>query len=120
MKSIEKIFESFSREYRVGENFEARVFNKIKREKVIRKARYSSLLVLSLFLILYLIFLIFPVAIQEENREIRYANRFSEPGKQMGAKEEIPVMEKVYFASFDERTDYAIEQVVLTEEEGGI
>ncbi|MCK4836532.1 MAG: hypothetical protein KAT17_07835 [Candidatus Aminicenantes bacterium] len=120
MKSIEEVFRNYSKKYQVNENFEDRVYARIKRKKAIRKAVYSSFFVFSLFLILFLVFSFLPETTQDKNREAQYANRFSERGKEMNVKEEIPVIEDVFFASFDDRTDYAIEQVIITEEEEGI
>lgn len=120
MKSVEEVFEHHSKRYQVKGNFEDRVFAKINRKKALRRAKYSSMLLFSLFLIVYLIFSLFPGATREESREGRYAADFSSTRRnaRVHVKEEVPVMENVFFASFDDRTDYAIEQVILTEEQG--
>jgi hypothetical protein len=120
MKSIEEVFEHYSKEYAVRDDFEDRVYAKIKKKESVRKVKYSSLLVFSLCLILYLVISFFPFSKGKENRETRYAGQFSEAAGTTAVKEEVPVMENVFFASFDDSTDYAIEQVVLTEEEEGI
>jgi hypothetical protein len=92
-------------------DFENQVFAKIKRKKVQRKRAVSAVVCFAIAGFLYLgkafVFQHSPVkdfSVQTDTY----------------AREEIPVIEDVIFASYDEQTDYAIEHVAYYESEDTI
>jgi hypothetical protein len=94
----------------VAEDFESRVFAKIKKKKRQRKVTASVTLGIALFGFLFLAGTILleppsksqPAVTARTNTEI---------------KEEVPVVEDVVFASSDSQSNYVIEQVSYSEDD---
>ena len=110
MDKINGVFQSFREATPgeilfVGDDFEDRVFAKIKRKKTIRKHITAAIVGFCLAGFLFLAQSIFfqnnPI---EKNQVIAHS--------ESTLKEEIPLMEDVIFTSSDSQSDYAIEQVV--------
>jgi len=104
-------------------DFEARVFAKIKKKKTQRKVAASAALSIA---VLAFLFIGQAVLFHREPGEKILIGRNERNGRYMQtetsikAKEEVPVMENVVFASYDRQTDYAIEQVADNENENTI
>lgn len=101
-------------------DFEARVFAKIKKKKTQRKVAASVALSIA---VLGFIFLGQAVFFRQDPREkilIGQNERNVQTETSIKAKEEVPVMENVVFASYDRQTDYAIEHVACNEHENTI
>ena len=92
----------------VSEDFENKVFAKIKKKKTQRKVVTSVTLGILIFA---LVFIAQVVLFHKESQPTFMA----QPGST--DKEEVPVVEDVIFASSDSRTNYAIEQVAYHEED---
>ncbi len=120
MKSIDDILKNYSKSTEVPEGFENRVFSKIRRKKTVRKASYFAFFMIVFLTTLLSIFVFFPDSNPDNRLEPRLASGFSEQPGQVSVKEEIPVIEDVFFASYDADTRYAIEQVSYSEEDEGI
>lgn len=93
----------------LSDDFEDRVFARIKRKKKQRKVATVAVMSVTLFAFLFIAQAVFfnrrpetPLLTAREEASIE--------------KEEVPVMEDVIFASSDNRTDYAVEQVNYNEE----
>jgi hypothetical protein len=106
-------FKYHSPSHPLGDNFETRVFAKIKRKKKQRKITAAAVMSIALFAFLFIAQALF------------LTNRSDRP--QMTAqlekeieKEEVPVMEDVIFASFDKKADYAVQQVGYYEDDNTI
>lgn len=89
----------------VGENFEDRVFAKIKRKKTIRKHITAAIAGFCLAGFLFLAQSLFFQKNPIENKQIIAHSESTQ-------KEEIPLMEDVIFTSSNSQSDYSIEQVV--------
>ncbi len=100
--------------YTLSEDFEDRVFAKIKKKKTQRKAAASAALAIVVFAFIFIAQAIF--SHKEPERTILMAR----PDAVIETKEEIPVIEDVIFASSDRQTHYAIEQVAYYEDEDTI
>lgn len=87
----------------LSEDFEDRVFAKIKRKKKQRKAAASAAISIAVFAFIFVGQAV--LTNREPGRDILTAR------SETIAKEEIPVMEDVVFASSDSQNDYAVEQV---------
>lgn len=92
----------------VSEDFENKVFAKIKKKKTQRKVVASVTLGILIFAFLFIAQL---VLFHKETEPTFMARPESTD------KEEVPVMEDVIFASSDSRTNYALEQVAYYEED---
>ncbi len=117
MDNINNTFSRFRQNspgYTLSEDFEDRVFAKIKKKKTQRKAAASAALSIAVFAFIFIAQAIFS---HKEPGKKTFITR-SEVG--IETKEEIPVMEDVIFASSDRQTDYAIEQVAYYEDENSI
>jgi hypothetical protein len=95
-----------SRPLTVGEDFESRVFGRIKKKKRQRKIAASAAMCLAVFAFL---FTARAVLFHRESEPIIMAQ--PEPA----VREEVPVIEDVIFASSDSRNAYAFEQVTYYE-----
>ncbi|MCU0288116.1 MAG: hypothetical protein MUF15_17185 [Acidobacteria bacterium] len=103
----------------LGEDFEARVFAKIKRKKTQRKVAASAALSIAVFAFLYIGQALF--LHQNTNEKIFLShNDTVQPGNIIKGKEEVPLMENVVFASYDQQTNYAVEHVAYNEYENTI
>ncbi|MDQ1354135.1 MAG: hypothetical protein QG657_4444 [Acidobacteriota bacterium] len=107
-------------------DFEARVFAKIKRKKAQRKVAASAALSIA---VIAVIFVGQAVLFHQDPREKILVGHNGRNGQNMQnmqietsikAKEEVPVMENVVFASYDQQNDYAIEQVAYNQHENTI
>jgi hypothetical protein len=101
-------------------DFEARVFARIKKKKKQRKVAASAALSIAV-----LAFLFIGQAVlfhREPGEKILIGQNARNPQikTSIKAKEEVPVMENVVFASYDHQTDYAIEQVAYNQHENTI
>lgn len=118
MDDINNTFSAFKNSHRseiltVSEDFEERVFAKIKRKKTIRKHITAAIVG---FCLAGLIFLAQGLFFQQspiENKQIIAHQESTQ-------KEEIPLMEDVIFTSSDSQNEYAIEQVVYRENDDTI
>lgn len=112
MDNITDTFERFRHHHPdrpLSDDFEDRVFSKIKRKKKQRKVAATAVMSLTLFAFLFIAQAVFfnrgpetPLLTARHEASIE--------------KEEVPVMEDVIFASFDNRNDYTVEQVNYNEE----
>jgi hypothetical protein len=100
--------------YTLSDDFEDRVFAKIKKKKTQQKATASVVLSIAVFAFIFIAQAIFS---HKKPGKETFITR-SEVG--IETKEEIPVMEDVIFASSDRQTNYAIEQVAYYEDENTI
>ena len=100
-------FKQHSQSASVSEDFENKVFAKIKKKKTQRKVVTSVTLG---FLIIAFLFIGQVVLFHKDTEPTIMARSGSTD------KEEVPVMEDVIYASSDSRTNYAIEQVAYQEE----
>ena len=101
---LSSIFRGGAPEASLGEDFEDRVFAKIKKKKKQRKVIASSLFVAIFVAGLFFVYnTMTSVKPPVEDRIIVQSESIQ--------KEEIPLMEDVIFASSDAKTDYSIEQV---------
>lgn len=97
----------------LGDNFETRVFAKIKRKKKQRKIAAAAVMSISLFAFLFIAQALFLT----DRSDTPPMTAQLEIGTE---KEEVPVMEDVIFASFDKKTDYAVQQVGYYEDDNTI
>jgi hypothetical protein len=110
MDKLENGFNRFRRNtanLQLGEDFEDRVFAKIKKKKTQRKVATSAVLSIAVFAFLFVGQAVF------FDRDP--GSRMMTARSEQTVKEEVPVMEDVIFASSDSQTDYAIEQVAYNE-----
>jgi hypothetical protein len=119
MKPIEDLIRNCSFDHSLAEDFEAKVFTKIKRKKTVKKIGYSFTVFFVVGVILFLSFIFLqPDRTQDDPLRNKFATQFPQnPAKSVDIKEEIPVIEHVYFAPSDGRDSYAIEQVSYSEED---
>ena len=85
------------------EGFEKRVWEEIGRRKVRRKVVRTT--VLSLFFVAVVLIVLFGLPGKESSKV-----QASKPADGV-VKEEVPLVEEVYAASYDENTDYLLEDV---------
>ncbi|UCH94157.1 MAG: hypothetical protein JSV88_28340 [Candidatus Aminicenantes bacterium] len=104
-------FKQHSRLLTVSEDFENKVFTKIKKKKTQRKVVASVTLGIVIFAFIF----IAQAALFQKKAG---PDIIAKP--ESTVKEEVPVMEDVIFASSDSRTSYAIEQVAYYEDEDTI
>lgn len=98
------IFKNYSPKGSVGDDFEKHVFQKIENKKI-RKKRMTYSLAFGVFVFAAFI-LIQVFSVNQSTHPSFKADHFD-----MSPKEEIPVIEDVYFASSDSRTSYTLERV---------
>lgn len=109
MKNIDELLKNISRESNLREDFEVKVYSKIKIKKSHRKITYiASFMFLCIAIFMGYFFFI------QDKEEPEVLNAKSD---RLVEKEEIPIIEDVYFASYDDRTNYAIEQIAIDEQE---
>ncbi|GEM_PF-1000470 len=116
---FEKIISRYklsSQPFDVGDDFETRVFSKIKRKKTQRKVTLSvSIGIVAAGFLFGLQAFLFH---QPPTLRDRSAQSITNPTRvESNAKEEVPVMEDVVFSSSDSRASYAIEQVGYTQKD---
>jgi len=114
MDKINNAFESIKEHSRnqpvLGEDFEARVFSKIKKKKAVRRNITAAVAGFTLAGFLFL------------THSLVFKNKPNEPiiaqqvNSSASVSEEIPIMDDVVFASSDYQADYAIEQVAYYDE----
>ena len=109
MNDIENLFNEYTINETLHENFEDMVYSKIKKKKMVKKVTYSCV---SVFLILSALF--------TYNLFIKNGPAPEGLAKKSIFKEEVPVIEDVVFASSDSRTHYTIERVSLSENDNDI
>lgn len=109
MKNIDELLKNVSTESILREDFETEVYSKIKIKKSHKKITYIA----SFMFLCIAIFMGYFFFIQDKG-EPEVLNAKSD---KLIEKEEIPIIEDVYFASYDDRTNYAIEQISIDEEE---
>jgi len=115
----ERLYDSIARykqhvpESSVGNDFEHRVFAKIKRKKTQRKVTASVGLALLMGGFLFIAQITFLNKSVDTRRPLL-------AGPAAVEKEEIPIVEDVVFASSDSRSSYIIEQVNYTADDGTI
>jgi hypothetical protein len=109
MKNIDELLKNISTENSLIEDFETKVYSKIKIKKLQRKITHT----VSFIFLCIAIFMGYFFFIQDkEEPEILNAK-----SDKLIEKEEIPIIEDIYFASYDDRANYAIEQISIDEEE---
>ena len=116
MKSIDDLLKNYSRNTEVRSDFEESVFSKIKRKKAVRRTTFSAFA--GLVILAGLLSLL--VVVPGSEPDSRQAGFQYETPERMAVKEEVPVIEDVFFASYDTDTRYAIEQVSLSDDDEGI
>ena len=109
MKNIDELLKNISRESNLKEDFEVKVYSKIKIKKSHRKITYIA----SFMFLCIAIFMGYFFFIQGKGNSVILNTK----SDRLVEKEEIPIIEDVYFASYDDRTNYAIEQIAIDEEE---
>lgn len=92
----------------LGDDFEDRVFAKIKKKKQQRKVAASAALSIAVVGFIFVGQALF------RGRGELPPEQLLAVGSEILVKEEVPVMEDVIFASSDAGADYAIEQVAYT------
>lgn len=112
-------FRQHSPAHPLSEDFEDRVFTKIKKKKRQRKAAASAALTITVFAFIFIAQAIFFHKEPERKPLIAQPQRI-ESFMEREEKEEVPVMEDVIFASSDSQTNYAIEQVAYYEDDNSI
>jgi len=99
----------------VSEDFETRVFTKIKKKKTRRKVTASA----ALFVVIFaFIFIARDVLLHREPAPKTMTR--AESITRETIKEEVPVIEDVIFASSDTQTTYAVEQVSYSKDDDTI
>lgn len=106
-KQVFHRFKQHSQLSNVSEDFENKVFAKIKKKRTQRKVVASVTLGVLIFAFLF----IGQLVLFHKETEPTFMAR-----PESTDKEEVPVMEDVIFATSDSRTNYAIEQVAYYEE----
>jgi len=109
MKNIDELLKNVSIESGLRKDFETNVCSKIKKIKLHRKITHIA----SFMFLCIAIFMGYFFFIQDKG-EPDILNAKSD---KVIEKEEIPIIEDVYFASYDDRTNYAIEQIAIDEQE---
>ena len=112
-------FRQHSPAHLLSEDFEDRVFAKIKKKKKQRKVAASAALTVTVFAFVFIAQAIFLHKEPETKPLIAQTQRI-ESFMDRKEKEEVPVMEDVIFASSDSQTNYAIEQVAYYEDDNTI
>lgn len=112
-------FRQHSPAHPLSEDFEDRVFAKIKKKKRQRKAAASAALTIAVFAFLFIAQAIF-LPKEPERKPLTAQSQRIESFMDRKEKEEVPVMEDVIFASSDSQTNYAIEQVAYYEDDNTI
>lgn len=118
MKSIDDMIKNYSRSYRVHGGFEDSVFAKIEKRKRLIRAKVSGAVGLVLVVAIFSVILFPPGSDTRQGERNYLANRLDKKSDQIKVKEEIPVLEDVFFRLTDGEKNYAIEQVSILEEEG--
>lgn len=117
MRPVEDLLKQVSIDRELGEGFEDVVFGKIKRRKVQRRVATATSVIFALVGFLFGLYLFTPMG--SKQAPLTADNQLTETPRTV-EKEEIPVLEDVYFSSYDDRTHYAVELVSYNEQEGGI
>ena len=120
MNPFEDKIRQYPPRHTVSGDFEQRVFAKIRKKKAVRRIGYPAFALLLVVSLLVSVFVFLP----QKNSDPRMSERLAQGPTPLTdtrrVKEDIPVMEDLYFASYDGRTDYAIHQVSLADDDGGI
>jgi cytoskeletal protein RodZ len=117
MQRVEDLLKQVSIDKELDEGFETAVFGKIRRRKVHRRLAMATSVVFVIVGFLFSFYLFMPRAPQQAPLT---ADSQLNDSSQIVEKEEVPVLEDVYFSSYDDRTHYAVELVSYTQDEGGI
>ncbi|HLP60163.1 MAG TPA: hypothetical protein VK186_15090 [Candidatus Deferrimicrobium sp.] len=104
----------------LGVDFETRVFAKIKKKKTQRKVVASAALSMAVFAFIYIGQAVLFHRDPGEKIIFGLNGRNAQTEKMLNEKEEVPVMEDVVFASYDQQNDYAVEKVAYNEHENTI
>jgi hypothetical protein len=120
MNHFEDKIRRYSGRRTVGGHFEERVFAKIRRKKKVRRIGYSAFTFILVVSILVSVLVFLPGGGTDSRMSDRLAQGSEYRSGTLQVKEDVPVMEDLYFAPYDGRTNYAIHQVSLTEDDGGI
>lgn len=118
MRSVDDLIKNFSSPYQVNTDFEAGVYSKIEQRRKMTRIRVSGAIGFVLVLVLFSVFVFIPGNGSDESPGNRVAARTGMESTRVLAKEEIPVLEDVFFTLTDGEKNYAIEQVSISEEEG--
>jgi hypothetical protein len=117
MKSFNELIKNYSQPCRVTADFEDGVFSRIEKIKKMKKIGISGGAAFIVALV-FSVFLFFPGSARRDARENRFATRTDKNMERVKVKEEVPVLEDVFFTLTDGEKNYAIEQVSVSEEEG--
>lgn len=109
MNNIDEMFSKYTIKDKLSDNFEERVYSKIKKKKRTNRITYMTISIFFIFSVFFTYFFVF-----QKTPESGYL------AKKPIFKEEIPVIEDVVFASSDGRTSYTIEQVSYNEDDTDI
>ena len=117
--NVDELLHNYSLKYRVDDSFDYHVHSKIKKKKFHRKIGYASVITMAVICILFAYYLFLPQTKVENGLEPRFVRKSVVKGEQY-KKKEIPVIEDLYFASYDDTTFYIIEPMPSSEEEDSI
>lgn len=112
MKNLNDLISEYPMNRSLSEDFEEKVFLKIKKKKKQRKITVA----LSLVFMVCIIAVAFQIYIGGDSR----SGALTAQRQSRAIKEEVPLVEDLYFASSDSQTSYALETVSLVEGEDDI
>jgi len=112
MKKLDELISEYPMKYSLSDDFEGKVFLKIKKKKRQKKVTAT----MSLVFLVSIIAAAFQIYIGNSGEPSALASQ----KKSIKIKEEVPLVEDLYFASSDSQTSYALETVSLTEGESDI
>lgn len=118
MNSVDELMKQYSGTYEVNPGFEDGVYSKIEKRKRLKKIGFSGAVGFILAVVVISVFLFFPGAASRDSQGERFANQINTKSDQVVEKQEVPVLEDVFFTLTDGEKNYAIEQVSISEEEG--
>jgi hypothetical protein len=110
MNRMDELFSRQEMHHSLPEGFEERVFSRIESHKRRRRLTVTTAVVSAVLGFVFALALSLP---DSPTQPVLQANRFTYA---TNAKEVIPVVEDVMFATYDGQTHYAVEQVSLEEE----
>ncbi len=116
MQELDRLLKQVSIGDELNGSFENAVFSKIKKKKMHRRVAVATSVVFGIMGFLFGFFLSTPNS--QPQGPLHAGNQTHQV--ETIDKEEIPVLEDVYFSSYDSQSNYAVETVAYQEDEGGI
>lgn len=114
MQDLDRLLKQVSTNDELNGGFENAVFSKIRKKKMHRRVAVATSVVFGLMGFLFGFFLFGP---QPDQQPVIYAHNQAQYEDSSNI-EEIPVLEDVYFSSYDSNSSYAVEPVSYQEDEG--